>query len=181
MLRLFAIFGERLAPRSGFRSAALLVLAVVFGAVMAVQAAEPDPRQAWDRLRWGMSVPEASSVLGRMVTTLDNGGRFTHQIDGQYKGYKLAMTFAMASGLERLVLMDGGGAGMADRFVLQEERLILKYGAPFRDETQDGIRTLSWLTPTTLVQLLYRPESGKKSPVLQVLYVWREAAGTKGV
>ena len=147
-------------------------------------AAEPpvagdDARRAWDRLRWGMNVPEASAALGRMVGTLENGGRFTHQIDGAYKGYRLAFTFAPAAGLERVVLMDAGGQGLADRFVLLEERLLLKYGAPFRDETQDGVRTLSWLTPTTLVQLLYRPEGTKKAPVLHVLYVWRQAAGTQ--
>ncbi len=119
--------------------------------------AEPTDLKAWDRLRFGMNQAEVSAILGHMVIVLDNGGRFTHEIDGTYRGYRLSFSFG-PSGLERVLLRDPAGEGLASRFILLEERLILNYGAPFRDETRsNAVRTQSWITPSTLVQLLYRP------------------------
>lgn len=161
----------------------LLVVGVAFSCV---RAAEPAPRQklvAWDRLRWGMSVPEASAALGQMVVGLETpGGRFTHQIDGTYRGYRLAFSFFGNHGLERVALMDSGMPGLGGRFAQVEELLILKYGEPFRDEVHDGLRVVWWLNPTALVQLYYRPESSgrtQRAGVLNVVYTWRESALTQ--
>ena len=131
--------------------------------------------QAWDKLSWGMTPQQVGAALGRMVVRIENPGRFTHRIDGEYKGYGLAFSFFGNRGLERVALMDSGSPGLESRYGRLEDILLLKYGAPFREDFRNGVKTLEWLTPEKLVQLYYRGGSG---PTLNLIYSWRKSALT---
>ncbi len=149
--------------------------ALLFAA--AGQAAAPSevPNRAWDKLRWGMTPQEAGAVLGRLVVRIDEPGRYTHRLDGQYKGYNLAFSF-FGSRLERIALMDAGTPGMTERAERLEELLILKYGAPFREDMRNGVHTREWLVPDRLIQLYSR---GGRNPALNLIYTWRQSAMTE--
>lgn len=152
--------------------------AALFLLIATAPAASPVPSDhsdhAWDKLRWGMNPQEAGLALGHMIVRLENPGRFTHRIDGTYKGYNLAFTF-FGSRLERVALMDVGTRGMNERAERLEELLILKYGAPFREEIRNGVNTREWLAADKLVQLYFR---GGRNPALNLIYTWRKSAMT---
>lgn len=149
--------------------------AALFMVIATAHAAPPTPPDhAWDKLRWGMTPQEAGLALGHMIVRLENPGRFTHRIDGEYKGYNLAFTFFGAR-LERVALMDAGTRGMSERAERLEELLILKYGAPFREDVRNGVSTREWLSPDKLVQLYFR---GGRNPALNLIYTWRKSALT---
>lgn len=160
--------------RFSFLHAALSTALLLLLASAAQAASSDAPNQAWDKLRWGMTPQEAGLALGHMVVRLENPGRFTHRIDGEYKGYNLAFTF-FGSRLERVALMDAGTPGMSERAERLEELLTLKYGAPFSEDVRNGVRTREWLTQDKLVQLYYR---GGRNPALNLIYTWRKSAMT---
>lgn len=131
---------------------------------------------AWDKITWGMQPQDVSRIIGTMVRTVDNPGRFTHQIDGQYKGYRLAFTFFGKRGLERLALIDTDAAGLPERFGMIREALTLKYGKPFNEEASGTVRLWEWLDDNRLIQLHYRASG---TPILNIVYIWRKSAMTE--
>lgn len=147
--------------------AALLLALALTGTTWAAEGV------AWGKIRWGMQVQDVSTLVGQMVRGVDNPGRFTHQIDNLYKGYKLAFSFFGKRGLERLALIDTDAAGLPDRFAIIREALTLKYGNPFNSDSSASIRMWEWLDDEKLIQLHYR--SGQ-SPIMNIVYVWRKSA-----
>lgn len=131
------------------------------------------PLDAWGRIRFGMNPAQVGAIVGRFVSPLETPGRFTHQIDGEYRGYRMAFTFFGARGLERVALIDAGLPGLDARLRQIEELLVLKYGAPFNRENRDEMLVWEWITPYKLVQLMYR---GGRTPLLHVVYTWRKSA-----
>lgn len=146
--------------------------ALVFVFALFAQAMAADGI-AWGKLRWGMQPHEVSSVIGQMVRTVDNPGRFTHQIDSPYRGYKLAFTFFGRKGLERVALIDANSAGLPERFGMIREALTLKYGKPESQESTGNIRIWEWLDDEKMVQLHYR---GGQGALMNIVYIWRKSA-----
>lgn len=131
---------------------------------------------AWDKIKWGMQPQDVSRVIGSMVRSVDNPGRYTHQIDSLYKGYRLAFTFFGRRGLERLMLIDTDTAGLPERLGMIREALTLKYGKPFNEEASGNVRLWEWLDDERLIQLHYRAAA---TPILNIVYIWRKSAITE--
>lgn len=129
---------------------------------------------AWGRIRWGMQPQDVSAAIGQMVRAVDNPGRFTHQTDNLYRGYRLAFTFFGKRGLERLALIDADTAGLPERYSMIREALTLKYGAPFNSDSSGNVCLLEWMDAEKLVQLHYRVGGGQ--PIMNILYIWRKSA-----
>lgn len=150
-----------------------IMFAVVLTAALTGQALAAEG-VAWGRIKWGMQPPEVSAVMGQMVRAVDNPGRFTHQTDNLYRGYRLAFTFFGKRGLERLALIDADTAGLAERYSMIREALTLKYGEPFNSDGSNNVRLMEWMDTDKLVQLHYRTGGGP--PIMNILYIWRKSA-----
>lgn len=134
-------------------------------------ASKPKDVYGWDNLRWGMTVEEVQSILGKKVKNRnirydekDNMYSGLQLKDLQMAGKEFRASLWMDSGtkrLSRIVFVPQGQPEKyewAESFISLEKYLVKKYGDPDIQKTSNDPGTSAdriWQYPSTEIELSY--------------------------